>query len=305
MTGLDWVIVGLVLLLAVFGWAQGFVAGALALVGFAVGRVDRDPGRPARCSPTARESPYAPAFGLLGALLAGAVVAAGLEGLGWRLRGRLRAPGAGGGRRAARRGADRLRRASGSCWVLGAVAVHSAGGELRAEVQRSMILRELNERLPPSGPLLNVLARFDPFPRIDGPDPGVGAPRRPIARRRGRRGGRRERREDPRHGVRAGRRGLGLGGRAGRSWSPTPTSSPARTTRACCPRGAAAGWTPARSSSTPATTSPCCASRARTRRRCRSPTRAAQRRVGGRSSASPLNGPYDVRAARVGATRGG
>ena len=51
MTGLDWVIVGLVLLLAVFGWAQGFVAGALALVGFAAGRGSA-PGWARSCSRT-------------------------------------------------------------------------------------------------------------------------------------------------------------------------------------------------------------------------------------------------------------
>ena len=32
-TGLDWIIVGLMLLLALFGWAQGFVSGVLALSG--------------------------------------------------------------------------------------------------------------------------------------------------------------------------------------------------------------------------------------------------------------------------------
>ena len=37
MTGIDWLIVGIIVLLGLFGWAQGFVAGALALVGFAVG----------------------------------------------------------------------------------------------------------------------------------------------------------------------------------------------------------------------------------------------------------------------------
>ena len=37
MTGLDWIILGIVILLALFGWAQGFVSGALALVGFVLG----------------------------------------------------------------------------------------------------------------------------------------------------------------------------------------------------------------------------------------------------------------------------
>ncbi len=178
MTGLDWVIVGLVLLLAMFGWAQGFVAGALALAGFALGAWAGTRLGPLLL-PEGAESPYAPAFGLLGALVAGAAVAAGLEGLGWRLRGRLSAPGLS--------AVDGLLGSVltacvglGIVWVLGAVAVHSAGGELRFQAQRSVILTELNERLPPSGPLLNVLARFDPFPRIDGPDPGVGAPRGSI-----------------------------------------------------------------------------------------------------------------------------
>ena len=40
---------------------------------------------------------------------------------------------------------------------------------LRDDIQRSSILRALNDVLPPSGPILNALARFDPFPRIDGP----------------------------------------------------------------------------------------------------------------------------------------
>jgi len=37
MTGLDWIVLGIVILLALFGWAQGFVSGALALVGFTIG----------------------------------------------------------------------------------------------------------------------------------------------------------------------------------------------------------------------------------------------------------------------------
>ena len=77
----------------------------------------------------------------------------------------------------------------GVVWILGAVAVHSSG-EVRYEVQRSEILTRLNEALPPSGPLLNALARFDPFPRIDGPEAHVPAPRaghRAATRRCGRR----------------------------------------------------------------------------------------------------------------------
>jgi S1-C subfamily serine protease len=71
----------------------------------------------------------------------------------------------------------------GLVWIVGAVALQTPGArELREPFQRSAILRELNERLPPSGPILKALARFDPFPQIDGPAPRVGAPSAAIAR---------------------------------------------------------------------------------------------------------------------------
>jgi S1-C subfamily serine protease len=69
----------------------------------------------------------------------------------------------------------------GLAWIGGAVALQTPGArELREEIQRSLILRRLNEVLPPSGPLLNALARADPFPRIQGPEAGVPAPTRGI-----------------------------------------------------------------------------------------------------------------------------
>ena len=51
------------------------------------------------------------------------------------------------------------------CWGFGAVALHTGGAEgrkLREAVQQSTILAALNDALPPSGPLLNVLRRVDP-----------------------------------------------------------------------------------------------------------------------------------------------
>jgi S1-C subfamily serine protease len=60
--------------------------------------------------------------------------------------------------------------------MLGAVALNAPGSELRRDVQRSTILRELNDLLPPSGPILNVLNRIDPTPTISGPQAGVGRP---------------------------------------------------------------------------------------------------------------------------------
>jgi S1-C subfamily serine protease len=179
MTGVDWIIVGLLLLLALFGWAQGFVTGALALVGFALGAYvgTRLAGV---VLPEGSRSVYAPAIGLVGALCLGAGFAAGFEGLGFKLRSKLTLPGMSlvdgllGSVLTALVGL-------GVVWIVGAVAVHSPG-DLRYEVQRSEILSRLNKALPPSGPLLNALARFDPFPRIDGPEARVAPPRAGIAR---------------------------------------------------------------------------------------------------------------------------
>src|SRR3712207_6574411 len=76
-----------------------------------------------------------------------------------------------------------LFRSLGLAWLFGAVALHTPGArELRRDIQRSEILSRLNDVLPPSGPVLNALARFDPFPAISGPDVDVAAPRAAIAR---------------------------------------------------------------------------------------------------------------------------
>ena len=179
MTGIDWVILGAVVLLALFGWAQGFLAGVLALVGFAAGAW-----LGTRVAPLVleggRESQWAPAFALIGALVAGGVLAASFEGVGARLRARFSSPAF-----AAVDGV--LGAVLTACvglliaWVLGAVALR-AGPDIRRDVQRSAILRQLNAVLPPTGPLLNTLRALDPFPRIDGPEARVPPPRAAIAR---------------------------------------------------------------------------------------------------------------------------
>ena len=56
---------------------------------------------------------------------------------------------------------------------------------MQADIQRSAILRKLNQVLPPSGPILNALARLDPLPSISGPSPDVAAPEPAIARATG------------------------------------------------------------------------------------------------------------------------
>jgi S1-C subfamily serine protease len=181
LTGVDWIIVGLVLLLALFGWAQGFISGALALAGLALGAWIGTRIGPLVLS-EGEQSPWAPAFGLLGALVVGAALAGLFEAFGGPVRRALRAlPGfhvADGALGAVLIAVAGL----GIVWILGALAVQSGTYRIRMEVQRSAILQRLNTVLPPSGPLLNSLRRLDPFPRIDGHEADVAAPAAGIAR---------------------------------------------------------------------------------------------------------------------------
>lgn len=180
MTPVDWIIVGFTLLMALWGWAQGLIVGALSLAGFAGGAF-----LGARLGPLLLEegssSPYAPLFALTGALLLGGLVASGLEVVGFHLRHRIGdrfgvLDGLGGALLIACLGL-------GIAWILGAVALQTPGArELRRDIQRSAILGVLNDTLPPSGPILNALARFDPLPQIEGPSPDVRAPDSRIAR---------------------------------------------------------------------------------------------------------------------------
>jgi S1-C subfamily serine protease len=181
MTVLDWSIVAFTVALALWGYRQGLIVGVLTLVGFGAGALAGSRLAPLLLN-QGSESPYAPLFAALGALLAGAIVAVALESLALGLRSRLirgrtlrLADGAGG---AALIAAVSL----GMAWVFGAVALHAPGtARLRADVQRSLILRSLNEVLPPSGPVLNALNRVDPAPSISGPTTPVAAPDPAIA----------------------------------------------------------------------------------------------------------------------------
>src|SRR3954453_21680572 len=92
LTSVDWVIVVFTVLLAVAGARQGFVVGALSLAGFALGAVIGTRIGPLLL-PDGSHSPYAPLFGLMGALLAGGLLATGLGGLGEALRHTIRLPG--------------------------------------------------------------------------------------------------------------------------------------------------------------------------------------------------------------------
>ena len=194
--------------------------------------------------------------------------------------------------------------ALGLVWLAGAVALQAPQARgLRDDIQRSSILRALNDVLPPSGPILNALARFDPFPRIDGPPVDLPAPRR---------------------GDRPRPRGA-RGGRAAWSRSRGPPAGWASRARAGSPRdglvvtnahvvagqddttvqlggGGAQRWPRTRSSSTRTTTSPSCASTASAGARC---AIASDPRSGasGAILGFPQNGPYDVRAGAPGRPR--
>lgn len=180
MTPVDWGIVLFTLVMALWGYAQGLIVGALSLAGFAGGALAGSRLGPLLLEEGSR-SPYAPLFSLTCALLLGGLLASGLEVLGFHLRHRI-------GERFAVLdgiGGSVLVGCLGLAlaWVVGAVALQTPGArELREPIQRSAILQELNSALPPSGPLLKALARFDPFPTITGPPPGVGAPDSAIAR---------------------------------------------------------------------------------------------------------------------------
>src|SRR5262249_50678056 len=94
MTTLDWIIAVLVALFALAGFRRGFIVGALSRAGFGGGAVIGARLAPLLL-PDGSRSPYAPLFGLAGALLAGGLLASGLERLGAIVRGGLRLPGLG------------------------------------------------------------------------------------------------------------------------------------------------------------------------------------------------------------------
>jgi S1-C subfamily serine protease len=180
-TVLDWAIVAFTLALGLWGYRQGLIVGAMTLLGFGMGAFIGGRLGPLVLSQGAK-SPYAPLCAALGALLAGALAAVAVESVALGLRARvIRRPalhladGAGGAALIASV-------ALGLSWVFGSVALHAPGtARLRADVQESLILRSLNEVLPPSGPVLNALDRVDPAPSVTGPAAPVARPSQAIA----------------------------------------------------------------------------------------------------------------------------
>ncbi len=175
----DLVIIVLVALLALGGFARGFVVGAAALAGFVAGGLLGSRVAPLVLSGGAH-SPYAALVSLGGAVLVGGVFASVFEGVARRLRRLVWLPGL--------RIADGLLGALlAAClglalaWIAGA-AMLQAGSQLslpagvRRSIGHSVILRALDRLLPPSGPLLNALGRIDPLPGVSARIASVAAP---------------------------------------------------------------------------------------------------------------------------------
>jgi S1-C subfamily serine protease len=184
-TGLDWLILVFALAMGFWGYQQGLIVGLLSLGGFAIGAFLGSRLGPALL-PEGSHSPYAPATALAGALLIGGMVAVSLEGIALAIRRRLLGPA---GRRRGIAVAESfggavllVALALGVAWLFGAVALNAPGAKsLRTAVQRSAILRALNDTFPPSSSLINALHRIDPRVAIQGPSPNVAAPDSKIA----------------------------------------------------------------------------------------------------------------------------
>ncbi|HEY7018387.1 MAG TPA: MarP family serine protease [Gaiellaceae bacterium] len=167
MTAIDWVAVGLVLLAAVGGAVQGFVWSGLSLAGLILGAFLGGRLVPVVLT-NGSQSQYVPVVALIAAVtLAVAFEVVGST-VGAVIRNRERAQSvrtldsAGGVFAGALVGL-------GVVWVLGAMALQLPGqANLRQAVQGSIVLRRLNQIVPPRQ-LLNALARIDPFPSFAGP----------------------------------------------------------------------------------------------------------------------------------------
>jgi S1-C subfamily serine protease len=181
LTWVDWVVVAFAALLAIRGAQQGFVAGALALVGLVAGAIVG--GRLASSMlASGSHSRYAPLIALGGGLLLIILFQAlGLR-IGLELRSEvLRIPPL---RSLDTAGGFLLGAATGLflAWAVGVVALQLPGQtSLRREVQRSYVLKQLNSLLPPSS-LLQALARLDPFPALGGPVAQVPPPNPQVLR---------------------------------------------------------------------------------------------------------------------------
>jgi len=163
----DWIALAVVLVSALGGLRRGLVLSALSLAGLVAGAYAGS-----RIGPhllnggaTSRWTPFA---GLIGALAGAALLQTVASIVGSMLRRSLKLTPL---RLFDSAGGFVLGLATGLVlvWVAGAAALLMPGQTtLRREVQRSEIVRRLNDAVPPRQ-LLNLLARIDPFPTIVGP----------------------------------------------------------------------------------------------------------------------------------------
>ena len=179
MSTADWVVIVVVAVAGLYGISTGFLRGAFSLAGFAFGAY-----LGARLAPLILSdgSPYVPVVALAGAILLGTL----MRGLAGMLAGALRTSiGVIPGMRLLDRFAGLvLGLVAGVflCWALGAVLLYVPGEtELRRSVQRSLILSEINEVVPPER-LLEELERVDPIGVFLGPPAIVAPPDKGLAR---------------------------------------------------------------------------------------------------------------------------
>jgi len=180
MTAIDIIIIAFAAFFGLVGLARGFLIGALSLVGFAGGAYLGTRFGPQLLN-EGNASPFAPLMGLIGALIGGVVLSGFAERIGGAMRLGIRSRGF-----AAFDGllgsALAIALALGLAWLVSVVVLQTPGvREYRATIQRSVILKELNMILP-SDRVLKALARFDPFPSINGPEIDVDPPRGSVAR---------------------------------------------------------------------------------------------------------------------------
>ena len=181
MNGLDWILLGLVALMALQGWRAGFIGGVFSLVGFVAGALLAARFVPSLL-PDGKASPYAPLAALAGAACGGAILASIFEAVGGRLRRLIPLPFLGkiDGVFGLVLGAVL---ALGGVWLLGVVLIKvPAASGLRGEVRSSKLLAAMNQVLPPGDQVLGAIAAFDPLPLIGGPaTDGVAAPPTSLA----------------------------------------------------------------------------------------------------------------------------
>jgi S1-C subfamily serine protease len=179
LTTVDWIALAIVAVAALGGFRQGLVVSVLSLAGLVAGAYLGSRALPHLLNHGAR-SRWTPLAALAGAML-GAGLLQTLAGiLGSFVRGGLRLTPL---RFLDSLGGLVVGAATGVAvvWVLGATALLLPGlADLRGDVQKSEVVRRLEEAVPPRN-LLNLLARIDPFPSIAGPAAPTAPPTAAIA----------------------------------------------------------------------------------------------------------------------------